>query len=117
MWALSAPARLPKRVRAEIEDPDNVVFVSAASAWEIAIKRALGKIDIDVDQIAKACATTGFEELPVRIAHTARVAALPPHHRDPFDRLLVAQALEEGLEIVSRDPALRAYVTTRWDRP
>lgn len=115
MWALSAPGRLPRKVRADLESPENSVFASAASTWEIAIKRALGKIEIDVTEIASACATTGFEELPVRMTHTARVTDLPAHHRDPFDRLLIAQALEEGLELVSRDPLLRAYaVPIRW---
>jgi PIN domain nuclease of toxin-antitoxin system len=91
------------------------VFISAVSTWEIAIKSALGKIKVDMRQLASAVPETGFEELPVRISHTLRVATLPAFHRDPFDRLLVAQALEDGLTIVTRDPAFGGYLApTLW---
>lgn len=85
------------------------MFASAASTWEIAIKAAIGKIDGDLDEIISATIESGFIELPVRMAHTARVRQLPGTHRDPFDRLLIAQALHEGLTIASSDPVFAAY--------
>lgn len=113
VWALSAPRRLPARVAAIIRDPSTDVYVSAASTWEIAIKSALGKIDADLAAIVGAARAAGFDELPITIAHTERLRALPAHHRDPFDRLLVAQALEERLTIVSHDRVIAAYPVTR----
>jgi PIN domain nuclease of toxin-antitoxin system len=97
------PIGVVERIRAA-----DCVFVSAATAWEIAIKAALGKL------VARAAVTTaiadyGFDELPIRIEHADAVRTLPAHHRDPFDRMLVAQALVEGLTIVSRDPLVAAY--------
>ena len=85
------------------------MFVSSASTWEIAIKSSIGKIDADLDEILDAIGSTGFVELPIRMVHTARVRGLPPLHRDPFDRLLIAQALEEGLTLVSRDRSFDGY--------
>jgi PIN domain nuclease of toxin-antitoxin system len=115
VWALAVPSRLPHRLRTELAGGEHEVFASAASAWEIAIKSAIGKIKADLDEIVTASAATGFEELPVRMAHTARIRELPPFHRDPFDRLLVAQALDEGLTLVTRDPVFRDYrVPTLW---
>lgn len=84
------------------------VYVSAASAWEIAIKASLGRLST-ARRVADAAAESGFEELPVRLAHAEAVLALPWHHRDPFDRMLVAQALAEGLTVVTRDPMFRRY--------
>jgi PIN domain nuclease of toxin-antitoxin system len=104
---------LPKSVRRRIQGADDV-FVSAVSAWEIAIKSALGKI-VAKAPLDEAIADYGFSALPITVAHADAVRALPMHHRDPFDRLLVAQARVEGLTIVSRDPALRAYgVAVAW---
>lgn len=115
LWALASPARLPVRARSALEGAGNDVFVSAASIWEIAIKSALGKVEADVDQVARASVEAGFQELAVGFVHAARVASLPPHHRDPFDRLLVAQAVEDGLTLVSGDDALAVYgVQTLW---
>jgi len=84
------------------------VFVSAASAWEIAIKTELGKIR-STRSVAEACEASGFEELPVTFAHAAALHRLKRVHRDPFDRLLVAQALVEGLTVVTRDPVFARY--------
>jgi PIN domain nuclease of toxin-antitoxin system len=84
------------------------VFVSAATAWEIAIKAGLGRLRM-TRGIAEVAAAYGFRELPVTFAHAHRVLALPPIHRDPFDRLLVAQAAVEELSLVSRDRALAGY--------
>lgn len=106
---MSAPGRLPRRVAKAVADPDNRVFASPASTWEMSIKAALGTIDVDVEELAGAIRDTGFEELPVRIRDTIRVRGLPPHHRDPFDRILIAQALEAQLMVVTRDPAFKPY--------
>lgn len=113
IWALSSPRRLPARVAAALRDPDTDVYVSAVSTWEIAIKSALGKIHADLPAIVSAARAADFDELPITIAHTARLCLLPAHHRDPFDRLLVAQALEEHLTIVTHDPLIAAYSVAR----
>ena len=109
LWALARPERLPSAASSAIRDTANDVFVSAASTWEVAIKAALGKLDGDVAAIASAARDVGFLELPVTIAHTTWLRALPGHHRDPFDRLLVAQPLEERLTVVTQDAAFDAY--------
>lgn len=85
------------------------MFVSAASTWEIAIKSSIGKIEADLDEVVAECAAAEFTELPVRFEHTAQLRKLPRLHRDPFDRLLVAQALHEGLTLVSRDRVFDDY--------
>jgi len=92
---------------AAIRDADQV-YVSAASAWEIAIKASLGRIETD-RRIEEVVTRSGFEELPIRISHAKAVETLPPHHRDPFDRMLVAQASVEALVLVTRDPLIRRY--------
>ena len=92
---------------AAIRDADQV-YVSAATAWEIAIKASLGRIEMD-RRLKEVAIQSGFEELPIRISHAEAVEILPPHHRDPFDRMLVAQASAEGLVIVTRDPLIRRY--------
>ena len=107
LWALSAPARLPVAARRLIQDAD--VYVSAASIWEISIKAALGKLTADPQEVLAALEPAGFLSLPVAGVHAARVSSLPPVHRDPFDRLLVAQALVEPMRLVSTDAALRGY--------
>jgi len=103
--------RLPKQARRLILDPGNEVYFSAASVWEIAIKSALRRRDFDADAaaLARAAAQGGFAELAVTAAHAARVAALPPVHRDPFDRLLVAQAQAEPMTLLTNDGALAGY--------
>ena len=99
--------RLAAEAREAIAQAD-LVFVSAASAWEIAIKIGLGRLR-PTRTVEQAAAESGFLELPVTFHHAGLVATLPPHHRDPFDRLLVAQALAEQLTLVSRDPVFRQY--------
>ena len=84
------------------------VYVSAVTGWEIAIKTSLGRLETS-RTTAVAVAESGFEELPVRLAHSEQVERLPSHHRDPFDRMLVAQAKAEGLTLVTRDRALGQY--------
>ena len=113
IWALSAPRRLPVRVATALRDPDTDLYVSAVSTWEIAIKSALGKIDADLAAMVRAARAADFDELPITIAHTERLRGLPPHHHDPFDRLLVAQALEEHLTIVTHDLRIAAYAVPR----
>lgn len=114
-WVADAP-ELSSRARAVVADANNQCFVSVASCWEIAIKCSIGKLDIDgtVERfVPHHMAVNGFHELPVEIRHAARTARLPFHHRDPFDRLLAAQALEEDIAIVSADPIFRKYGLTR----
>lgn len=98
---------LPRAVRDRIQAAD-AVYVSAVSAWEVAIKTALGKITAR-GSFADAIEDYGFDPLPITVAHADAVRALPPHHRDPFDRLLIAQAESENLTLVTRDPAMRLY--------
>jgi len=111
LWALDAPQRLPQDVVAQIESPETTVYFSAASIWEIAIKTALGKIDFHYspEDITQAAKETGFVELPVSAAHGGQVAHFPLHHRDPFDRLLIAQALLMPAQLLTADSALVPY--------
>jgi len=97
----------PHLVRETIGSADTV-FVSAASAWEVAIKASLGKIRLP-ESFSSGVRASGFEQLFVRFTHAAAVAQLPHHHRDPFDRILVAQASVEGLTLVTHDPKLHEY--------
>ena len=111
LWALDAPERLSQEVVVQIESPETMVYFSAASIWEIAIKTALGKIDFHYspEDIAQAAKDTGFIELPVSAAHGAQVAHLPLHHRDPFDRLLIAQVLLMPAQLFTTDSVLLPY--------
>lgn len=104
-----ADRRLAKAARALIASADNDVSVSAASFWEIAIKASLGRIDVAIADVQEAAAADGFEELPIRAAHTLPLALLPDHHQDPFDRLLIAQAIAEGRRLMTADAAILAY--------
>ena len=107
LWWQSDDRRLPPAARRAIAVAD-IVWVSAASGWEVAIKSALGRLRVD-EPIAVTVAADDFTELPVTLAHAARLEALPTHHADPFDRMLVAQAMVEGATLVTRDSALGAY--------
>lgn len=114
LWWLSDDARLPSGVRDIIRAPDNEVYVSAVSGWEIAIKRAMGKLDAPHDLVA-LIAEEGFQELPISFAHGERAGQLPPIHRDPFDRMLVAQSQVHGLTILTKDDDIPRYqVKTFW---
>lgn len=108
LWAVAGSPRLKKAARLAIEDAE-AVYVSAASIWEVAIKARLGKLQADADALAGAIAPSGFIELPVSARHAAAVAKLPPHHNDPFDRLLIAQALTEPLRLMTVDETLAKY--------
>lgn len=111
LWAIDAPRRLPSDVAAVLKDTGNQVLFSAASIWEIAIKSAQRKSDFEADpaEIASAAVDTGFVELQVTAAAAARVAQLPMLHKDPFDRLLVAQALHEPALLYTADRMLQQY--------
>lgn len=106
-------ARLPEGVTAIIQAADEV-YVSAVTAWEIAIKSGLGTIAVR-GSVADSLADYGFSPLPITIEHADAVRALPPHHKDPFDRLLIVQAQLEQLTLLTHDPAFRKYaVKIRW---
>jgi PIN domain nuclease of toxin-antitoxin system len=107
LWALGDPERLGDEARAAIVDPDGDVLASAASTWEVAIKGATGRLRVPDDFAGHV--TSSFVELPVTIRHSIEAGALPSHHADPFDRMLVAQARIEGLTIVTRDKAFAPY--------
>ena len=98
LWWVEGDCALPARARAALADQDNECLFSLASAWELSIKTGLGKLKL---------------ALPVRMAHIGRVESLPRHHGDPFDRLLIAQALEEKLPVVTADPIFRDYGVKR----
>jgi PIN domain nuclease of toxin-antitoxin system len=109
LWWVMADRRLPKTVGEMISSAENDVAVSAASMWEIAIKRALGRIDVELDALVAAIAGDGFSELPVRFEHAVQVESLPRHHDDPFDRLLIAQSIREARGLVTTDRLIAAY--------
>ncbi|OXJ12795.1 type II toxin-antitoxin system VapC family toxin [Burkholderia sp. HI2500] len=108
LWIVTNDPRLSARARRLISAAD-VRFVSSASIWEDAIKAGLGQLDIDVGKLIRAIGSSGIRELPVRAAHGVAVRDLPHHHRDPFDRLLVAQARHEPLQLVTADAHLARY--------
>ncbi len=108
LWAVTGSRLLKPSARQRIESADRV-FVSAASIWEIAIKAKLGKIDADAQALAAAIVASGFVELPVTATHAAGVAELELLHSDPFDRILVAQAMAEPMKLITADPVLAAY--------
>ena len=108
LWWLAEDASLKDDARSAIEDEGSTVFVSAASAWEIAIKQALGKLEAPHD-LEDQLERHRFEPLSITIAHASSAGALPAHHDDPFDRMLVAQAMAEDLIIVTRDPRIPLY--------
>ncbi len=116
LWWVAASGELSRRARSAVGSARNECFVSVASGWEIAIKVSLGKLRIDgaLDRfLPEQLAANGFRALAIDLKHAARVARLPFHHRDPFDRLLVAQALEEDLAMVTADPVVAKYGVNR----
>ena len=108
LWMLAEPVRLNPEATAAIQDPRHSVFVSAVSGVEIAIKRGLGKLTAPHD-LGVEIERRGLLDLPLKYRHSERMATLPSHHQDPFDRMLVAQALEEGLILVTHDRKLEPY--------
>jgi len=116
LWWVDGGRRLSLRARRAIADPANDCLLSMASAWEMAIKVSLGKLELPVSPgrfVSDQLAANRFRALAIDLRHVGEVAALPFHHRDPFDRLLAAQALSEGLPIVSADPIFRRYGVKR----
>lgn len=107
-WSLLEPQRLASRAAAAIEDEANDVFVSVVSAWELGVKRAKGKLEMP-NSLDEMLAQVNFEALPVTLQHALAVETLPPHHHDPFDRIIVAQAQLENLVLVSSDREMRHY--------
>ncbi|HSI58362.1 MAG TPA: type II toxin-antitoxin system VapC family toxin [Ideonella sp.] len=110
-WVMDHPS-LSAVARSAIADPDNECLLSIASAWEIAIKTSLGKLDVGVNLerfIPEQLAVNRFQQLPLALGHVLRVASLPWHHRDPFDRLLIAQCQADSLTLVSADASMRHY--------
>ena len=111
IWAIIDPRRLKGSAAAVLEDPGCEVLFSVASVWEMAIKASLGRADfgVSVDDLVDAARASGFVELPVRADVALAVGALPMHHRDPFDRLLVAQAMALPARLVTADAQLQRY--------
>jgi PIN domain nuclease of toxin-antitoxin system len=107
LWALSSPEKLSKRARQRIDSSE--IFVSAASIWEVSIKSALGKLEADPDELLAGVEPAGFNHLPIVGSHAAKVKELPPIHKDPFDRLLVAQARFEPMILLTDDDTLGGY--------
>lgn len=108
LWFLENDDKLSARLREVISNPENLVFVSSVSAWEISIKQSIGKL-VAPSNLAEALQFSRFEVLSMTLAHGIKVADLPMHHKDPFDRMLIAQALVESLTIITVDRAFRLY--------
>jgi PIN domain nuclease of toxin-antitoxin system len=111
LWAAGEPAKLPTAARVLIEDEANALLFSAASLWEIAIKRGLGRTDFQVNarRLRRGLLDNGYVELPVSSLHAVEVDTLPVLHKDPFDRILIAQAKTEGIALLTVDRMLAAY--------
>lgn len=116
LWWVEGNRALPAKARAALADRENECLISMVSAWELAIKAGLGKLKLALPvrrYIVEHVAANGFRMLDIRMAHVGRVETLDPHHGDPFDRLLIAQALEEKLAVVTADPVFRKYGVKR----
>ena len=109
VWCLSGDRKLPPATAELIRDPATDVYFSAVSIWEVAIKSALGKMRADANVMLKYLVDEGFKELPVMARHTVATVTLPMHHRDPFDRLLVAQSRMESLRLLTNDKIMALY--------
>jgi PIN domain nuclease of toxin-antitoxin system len=111
LWSLADPQRLPQSARDAIESGDNEILFSAASIWEVAIKAQILRLEfgVDAETMIEAARETRFGELAISAQHAAAVARLPLHHKDPFDRLLIGQAMTEPARLMTADRALAAY--------
>jgi len=111
LWAAGSPEQLPSAAQPILENPDNELLFSAASLWEIAIKRGLGRADFQVDArvLRRGLLDNGYLELPITSEHTVFIESLPPIHKDPFDRILVAQATVEGITLLTADTLIAQY--------
>ena len=116
LWWIAAPEKLNQSARRRIADKRNTVYLSAGSSWEITIKYSIGKLPLPeppMQFIPKRLARDAITALPIEIIHTLQVANLPRHHKDPFDRMLVAQAMVENMHLLSRDNRLSSYEIKR----
>lgn len=111
LWAAGEPDKLPPAALAEIENADNDLTFSAASLWEIAVKRGLGRADFTVDArlLRRGLIDNGYYELPITSEHAIAVEGLPPIHKDPFDRILIAQSIVEGITLLTVDDLVAQY--------
>jgi PIN domain nuclease of toxin-antitoxin system len=111
LWAAGQPERLPEVARGLLDDPRNEPIFSSASLWEIAIKSGLGRDDFQVDArvLRRGLLDNGYGELPITSEHAVAIDGLPPIHKDPFDRLLVAQSMVEGITLLTSDPLVAQY--------
>ena len=111
LWAAGSPRRLSTHARKLLGDPDHQLFFSAASLWEITIKRGLGRDDFQVEPglLRRGLLDNGYQELPIRSEHALAIEVLPPIHKDPFDRMLVSQAQTEGFTLLTSDPVVARY--------
>lgn len=110
LWYANNDGKLPEKPRLMIQNADDV-YVSSASIWEAAIKMKLGKLDVNLEELVSAISLSGFTELPISAVHAAAIVNLPSIHRDPFDRILIAQAITEPLVFLTADPTLKDYST------
>jgi PIN domain nuclease of toxin-antitoxin system len=117
VWAVAEPTRLDRLVRAALVSPENQVVVSAVTPWEIAIKRAAGRLKFPLDLFDDTVERMGCGILPILPAHGIVAGGLPRHHNDPFDRMLIAQALTEELTLVTSDQAILRYDVPVFGRP
>ena len=115
LWWLMGDRRLPKSLAKVLASPENDIAVSAATLWEIVIKRMLGRIDVDLDELLSSVTSDGFSELPVQFRHTLTLQSLPRHHDDPFDRILIAQSVTEGRRLVTTDKLILSYSLPGFD--
>jgi PIN domain nuclease of toxin-antitoxin system len=111
LWAAGSPGQLPEAARPLLEETQNELLFSAASLWEIAIKNALGRSDFQVDArvLRRGLLDNGYQELLITSEHAVSIAILPPIHKDPFDRILVAQATVEGIVLLTMDAVMAQY--------
>jgi len=111
LWAAGQPERLSKEARKLLRSPENELFFSAASLWEVVIKRGLGRDDFKADPriLRRGLLDNGYSELPISSEHAVAIESLPPIHKDPFDRILVAQAQVEGITLLTSDSRVAQY--------
>jgi PIN domain nuclease of toxin-antitoxin system len=111
LWAAGSPERLPPAARELLDDPQNIPVFSAASLWEVAIKHGLGRRDFRVDArlLRRGLLDNGYDELPITSEHVVALNSLPPIHGDPFDRILIAQSIVEGITLMTSDPLMAQY--------
>ena len=111
LWAAGQPEKLSSAARSILDHPENELLFSAASLWEVALKRGLGREDFHVDPrlLRRGLLDNGYRELPITSEHAVTIDSLPPIHKDPFDRILVAQSIVEGITLLTADPQVARY--------